>query len=188
MAEKKLTREQREKAYKAQRQSHYNKTVRDHETNLAVINLMANDPEMKYFLGMASGYGIASIGAFLEGLKSHKEVQSGDQDKLSAIWATLQTVSPAAASIGVVSGSSTIGKSWWNVAQLGSPLAIFGGKIFGGSESVSGVGLGDNMGSILKFTGLGFSGTCTAILLLKAVFSGTDLGELLSGVGEIIPG
>jgi hypothetical protein len=40
---------------------------------------------------------------------------------------------------------------------------------------------------VLQLGGFGFAGFCAMVLILKAVFSGTDLGELMSGAGEIIP-
>ena len=50
------------------------------------------------------------------------------------------------------------------------------------------LGMAGNIGEAMKLAGTGFAGFCATVLILKAIFSGTDLGELMSGAGEIIPG
>lgn len=163
----------------------YYKKEREHEIHLAILKAFSEDPELKYFIGMAAGYGITGIAQLIEGtMKKNTAATEPTEDEFKKIWEWLKVVSPAAMEVGILSGEDTILESWWSVFQLSSPISLYSSNTFMTTSD----GLGMNVGKILKLTGLGFAGTCTAILLLKAIFSGTDLGDILQGVGEILPG
>lgn len=77
-------------------------------------------------------------------------------------------------------------------AMLTAQQATFFASVGGNRDPTTGEVVGggnmfDIAGDALAMAGLGFAGFCAAVLILKAIFSGTDLGELLSGVGEIVP-
>jgi hypothetical protein len=195
------------------------KIQRDHETQLALINAFARDPELKYFMGMAAGAGVAWIGALLgdmnlgfgnttdgfsqpsdlanppnpadyssteayldahaewmrkaalyaKGLKTQEALEAAENG-LPYLWLL-------SGGAGGVLGLAVVKSIDWSGA--GGGYADVGTGQLGG--------LSGQIANILKLGGTGFAGTCAMILILRSIFSGTDLGELLSGVGEIIP-
>lgn len=48
-------------------QTHQNKLQREHEKTMAVLKVLSEDEEMKYFLGALGGFGISTVSEFLEG-------------------------------------------------------------------------------------------------------------------------
>ena len=134
---------------------------KEHERHveLKLMDVFARDPEFKYYLGMAAGAGVAIVGTMIKGLETQPESTTVD-DALSYSW--------------LLSGGAI-------AAVTGSP--ILAALTWGDSSD----GLAGQIGNILALGGTGFAGTCAMILILKAIFTGTDLGELLSGVGEIMP-
>ena len=137
---------------------------REHEMSMALLTAFAKDPELKYFIGMASGLGVAWIGAIIgQQAKATGDTGGTSDDFLGAAYnymggPILEKTVPAAAMTKIFAG-------------------------FGGNSE----GLTGNIGNILALGGTGFTGICTMILILRSIFSGTDLGELLSGMGEILP-
>lgn len=178
------------------------KTQRDHETQLALINAFARDPELKYFVGMAAGAGVAWVGSMLGGLGQTTTTTTTYSGALSeAEWSKWHML-PGAAQSGqtydqYLEGYAEKQKKIEEIKDIAyGYLALQFGGVTGlatlkaidwstGEGSTS--GFFGNFGNIMKLGGVSFAGTCAMILILRSIFSGTDLGELLSGVGEIIP-
>lgn len=148
---------------------------RDHERNMALIKAFAADPELKYYMGMALGAGVGFIGAFVGQLDIMGTGETPTPPPNEALAAIPYSWLHPAASMAVEAGTVVEG--------IPAVLSV----IAGANWLDSGNGLAGQIGNILALGGVGFAGTCAMILILKAIFSGTDLGELLSGVGEIIP-
>jgi len=157
------------------------KETRDHQTNIAIINAFARDPELKYFLGMASGAGVGWVGSLFSqhgvSFPGMPPGPSGDENETLSKLRMLPYGYLVVQRFGSLKGAVT-------------PIALY--DMYQAHQALdqgfgSGNGLGAQMGNILKMGGYGFASTCAMILVLRSIFSGTDLGELLSGVGEIVP-
>ena len=147
------------------------KDTREHEEKMAVLSVFAKDPDMKYYLGVALGAATGAAGAYVGSLTGTEQAE--------------QTQTP----------SDFLQPRWWWV----SPIAL--GAHFGTlgtaaeiTEQVTSNGpdpsldLASNMSRLLAVGGVSFAAWCASVLTLKAIFSGTDLGDMMSGLGEIIPG
>jgi hypothetical protein len=133
---------------------------------MALMRVLQSDPEIKYYLGVMLGSATAVTAAIMEG--SFQMVEGDDTQQQPE-------------------NMSAVDQYVWGLKQFGA--GIIPGKTFKGSgdDLFTGEGLAGNISGILKLGSAGFAGFCAMVLILKAIFSGTDLGELLSGVGEIIP-
>lgn len=144
---------------------------REFQMQIALLNAFAKDPELKYFVGMAGGAGVAWVGAMLNtagagstGSGGSTDTEGWDEKIKDLAYGYLAIQSAGLTGIAILKGIN------WQ----------------GGDGSGTG-GLAGQIGNILALGGTSFAGTCAMILILKSIFNGTDLGELLAGVGEIIP-
>lgn len=151
------------------------KEYRDHQLQMQILKTLACDPELKYFLGMAAGAGVGWVGAMLNQVTETPAPEEPTDEQQKAI-AALQKV--AYGYLAIQYG----GLSGFIMEQTASKLGMINW-----ADGSSGKGLADQMGNILAMGGTGFAATCAMILILKSIFNGTDLGEMLSGVGEIMP-
>lgn len=132
--------------------------MREHEINVALVNAFARDPELKYFIGAASGIGVAWVGSMMGGKKTQAET---DKEEITV--------------------REAIQKHPWGWAVPDIMITDFELKM-------ATVEKAENfLGNTWGLMGTGFAGFCMGVLILKAIFSGTDLGELMQGAGEIIP-
>jgi len=153
------------------------KETRDHEVELALIKAFTVDPELKYFIGMAAGAGVGWVGKILSSMGTTDAPTTPATNEQKEALAKLQKVAYGylAFQYGGMSG-----------LMLEQTADKLGGINWADGSGGSG-GLAGQMGNILAMGGTSFAATCAMILILKAVFNGTDLGELLAGVGEVMP-
>jgi len=158
MASKSL--EQRKTEASNRKKRNYYKKEREHEREIAMWQAFSRDPELKYFIGMAAGAGVAALGELLDGLGAQGDEGGGQGGSEKSVpWAWLLSSTAV--------GASPI--AW---------LELIDWKNGDGSGS----GLSGQIGNILSLGGTGFSGTCAMILILRSIFSGTDFGELVDSV------
>lgn len=158
------------------------KMEEEHERHMQelLLRAFASDPELKYFVGAGIGAGVAWMGALIKSqdwnvpIVNPKDEGAGlDKDKESDFpYSWVLDPMKKGLQYGTGIGQALKGIDWLKKDSLGK-----GG--FGG--------LSGQMGNIMMLGGTGFAGACLMILILRSIFSGTDLGELLSGIGEIIP-
>ena len=179
------------------------KEERAHQIKMAIFDVFKYDKDMKYFVGAATGAATALAGTILEDLITEFETIAADVRPPGAPYGPLPppgfvtdstgTHKPEAQSI---LPDPEINWMWLLSGGMGGLAGLAatsaGGPLYelrqaGGIITNPGTGLEGNIASILQIGGTGFAGSCMMVLILKSIFSGTDLGELLSGVGEIIP-
>lgn len=141
------------------------KEERKHEIKVMALRALASDPELKYFAGVGIGAATAVAGTIIGDI-----IEELKDSNLIADTQNPSTEIDLSDYLWMVMGPSGLPTGAVKITQ-----ASFGG------------GLEGNIAGILALGGTGFSGFCAAVLILKAIFSGTDLGELMSGAGEIIP-
>jgi len=156
------------------------KKYRDHEMQIALLQAFAADPELKYFVGAGLGAGLGALGASLGMLQTGTTEESQGQ--------TAEKKKPWDPNWG------TVGAATWlmgpvNPALAGKLIAEFQNKQAQDAQNASG---GSAMGiipmnEIMFLAGTGFAGSCMAILFLKAIFGTGGMGEVLKGIGEIVP-
>ena len=170
------------------------KATRDHEIQLALIAAFARDPELKYFMGMGAGAGVAWIGKMMqqydvalpmtEKQKEQAEQKDPDYQAKQTILSELKALpyTYLAFQFGGLTGLSL-----QQLYRLKDQHSVIAQKMDDASISGNSGGVFGAFGGILAMGGAGFASTCAMILILRAVFSGTDLGELMGGVGALIP-
>lgn len=162
--------EKREKYYKN------SKKWREHEQSIAMLNVMAQDPEFKYYLGVAAGAGIASVAALL-GTTQGTETSSGSSGGGSWEPSMVQ----AGAFNWLMGPVNPVSMTWFaNKLQEGMDA----------DKTASDSPLpGLPLNQIMAIGGTGFAGFCASVLLLKAIFgTGSDDngGGLLSMIGKVV--
>jgi len=153
------------------------KKYRDHEMQIALLQAFAADPELKYFVGAGLGAGLGALGASLGMLQTDTTEQSEDTKKKpwDPNWGTV--------------GAATWLMGPVNPALAGKLIAEFQNKQEQDKANAAGgsaMGI-IPMGEIMFLAGTGFAGSCMAILFLKAIFGTGGMGEVLKGIGEIVP-
>ena len=141
--------------YELQRRQH------KHEERMRILEVMAADPEMKYFLGVALGGATGALGKVLGqtltgGGNAQTEEPTGD-----APWGW------------IISGAS----------PYTLPLGIL--EVGGTSATSGSTGMFGFVPNILTLGGTGFAGFCGAVLLLKAIFGDEDVASLMNGLGTV---
>lgn len=132
----------------------------EHQQRMALLSILREDPEMKYFLGVAGGAATGVIGKMLTGVMGGTETAQAPPETDSSVpWA-------------------------WLIAGA-NPYTL----PIGALESISGkiTTSGDNFGSLLAMGGTGFSGFCSMVLILKAIFGDEDVATLAQGLGSLVP-
>lgn len=167
------------------------KKWRDHEREMKMWDAFARDPELKYFMGMAAGAGVAMVGGLIKEIgpvakrdyPPNRADYDDDQSYVDAHGAWMR----AHADDQVTAEDKTKTAYGWLLDAVQHPtkgaLDLMGGMDFAGTDTIVG-----QIGNILTLGGTGFAGTCAMILILRSIFSGTDLGDMLQGVGSIVPG
>lgn len=128
-----------------------NKKTREHEVELATLKLMAADPEMKYFLGVAGGAGIATIGALIKNPSNN--AQPGSEVVNAYEW-MLGAGSPVLAAIGAFDFNGDSNNAISNLLKLsGGSFAGFCAsvlllKAMSGGQDGAGI-LGKLVGGVL---------------------------------------
>lgn len=152
------------------------KRYMDHEREMALINAFARDPELKYFVGAASGSGVAWIGKILDSSSVATSDSSTTAD--SGSW------SPT--------GGQVVGWTWllgpFNPAIVAKTAELIAAARERDSAATIGNFAGLPLGEIMVIGGTGFAGSCMAILFLKAMFGTGGISEVMKGIGEIVPG
>lgn len=146
------------------------KEERRHEIAMKTMEWFLRDPEAKYYVGVASGAAIATTGTILGDLMSELDIEivpAEDKEKTGPWWGWL--IDPY--------GSV--------VRQAGDPLGQWPG---GKAGPITGVDFSQNLSDLMAIGGGSFAAWCASVIILRSIFSGTDLGEMMSGLGEIIPG
>lgn len=75
-------------------------------------------------------------------------------------------------------------------AYMGMAESEFSKLQFGSGFSLSGKAIDDfinNISNMFVIGGMSFAGFCAAVLVLKALFGNDGMGEVLKGIGEIVP-
>lgn len=137
--------------------THQARLQREHEQKMKVLEIMAKDHEMKYFMGVVLGGASGAIGKMLASTVG-QEVETTEPSVESGLWGWI--LSPQAA--------------------LGEE---FGQLITGTTGATSGTGMFNFVPGILQLGGTGMAGFCASVLLLKAIFGDEDVASLLTGLG-----
>ena len=166
---------------KAQREQH------EHELRLALINAFAKDPELKYYVGVAVGAGVAAISSIFDAATAppNTEGSGGSKDssgtwvggsifgvgaKVKVGWDWLMPAAAAISPAGVASNVGLAGISSW---LMGTPEGQVVAKDLGWPQTAAG---------ILALGAAGFAGFCTSVLLLKAMFGEKGAANILGAV------
>lgn len=131
-----------------------------HELKLTLINAFAKDPELKYYVGVAVGSGVAGIATLFGQTAEEKD---SSLPTIIPDWAFL--ISP-----GLMASPAAL-PNWMKWKE--------GGKVSDPFDMLTG---------IIQLGGLGFGGFCASVLILKAMFGEGGMAEVLKGIGEIVPG
>lgn len=176
-----------------------------HENQMAIIQALQNDPELKYYLGVMLGSATAVVGAMATGTITpatqsfaHKQ---GEGDETTFAPATKFTPQQFEETVPLDQRrgwyfSSKINK--WIYVPQGYYLNLRTGNVVDeeglqkereerqdaadplGFHKVAG-NMTDIMGmfnNVFSLAGAGFAGWCAAVLLLKAIFGGDGLSQL----------
>lgn len=169
--------------------------ARKHETKQLMIKWFIADRQAKFFVGAALGAGAALAGSLLGDMMNEFSEMGGavwpenpEENQVVEVNPPIPPGVPAWFWLGgpgglVALGGALMGLDPISTATQGpSPVwnALQGG-LLGGSGPLG------FMPNLMIFSGLTFSGMCVGCLVFESIFSGTDLGELAAGVGEIIP-
>jgi len=183
------------------------KEERDHETNMMLLKAFASDPDLKYYVGMAAGFGIPALQVLLN--TSFNATSWGTQAKTTMTDPVtgLTTEVPAKpkektmvqyaieAGFGmlVIAGGTVAGGIVGNVpgalAGAAASTAAVGGYLVLKDESgalITGLGMTDIAQRVIALSSAGFGGMCCTILILKAIFAGTDFGELVTAASTAV--
>lgn len=168
----------------------------DHEVFLAIINAMAKDPELKYYLGIVLGSGTAIFGKLLESgftMDNFMGAISGaDAGQPAPAAADAEPAAADAEPAVAETPASAVSFGWLAPgAVIGTETANMLGALFGGSGSPGSQSQDNLFGfvpNLLFLAGTGFAGLCATVLILKAIFGDEDVATLMGGVGSIAQG
>jgi hypothetical protein len=144
---------------------------RKHEIALSLLDAMKKDPELKYYLGVAGGAGLTALGGLIGAMPDVGPAQGSlpptqvRVPKLLPDWAMLLSPALAVHPLSI--------PNWMKWSSGGGSVAKDPFEIVGGT---------------IALMGMGFSGFCAGILILKALFGEQGMAEVLKGIGEIVPG
>lgn len=146
--------------YEMQRRQH------KHEMKMALIKAMGDDPELKYFIGVAGGAATGLLGELLNsnlgGLTGSSSTTEPEETSSNLPW------------MWILSGAS----------PYTLPLAV--------AENMSSTMETDvktnGILGMLPMVGAGFAGFCALVLILKAIFGDEDVASLASAMGSLMPG
>lgn len=144
---------------------------REHEFQIAIINAMAADPELKYFLGVAGGAAVGVLGSIAAG--------TGIDTKKSD--ATAQAEADAAAAV-------PAGPFGWIIQSPGVKLATGVAETIAETTNNISTNPFAFMGVTFALAGTGFAGFCSAVLILKTIFGDEDVATLAQGLGSMLQG
>ncbi len=140
-----------------------------HEMKIAFMNWMSKDDEAKYYAGVALGAATGAIGIIL-----------------SEFMGQVQAAPPGQEAPPTPPEPPNLAWLWLGTGGPGGIAGLATSQLFDKVQSTPD-SIGGGITQLMTLGGTGFAGFCASVLLLKAIFSGTDLGELMSGAGEIIP-
>lgn len=165
---------------------------RDHEMRLALINAFAKDPELKYYVGVAVGAGVAGIASVFasatEGVSGGGGVEGGDPSQWESTgsafepWRRKGEAEPKESWAWVVPAAFILAPG---AAASNVGLAVIAGWLTGtdeGKEAAKELGWPSTVGGILTLGATGFAGFCASILILKAMFGEKGAGSILSTI------
>lgn len=146
---------------------------RKHELTLSLLDALKKDPELKYYLGVAAGAGMAAFGSLFSELggpaASGKVVGSN--------------TTPAQPSASIPDWAFLI-----SPGLMASPLALPNWMKWSSGDGAKATDPFDIIGGVLALGGTGFAGFCAMVLILKAMFGEGGMAEVLKGIGGIVPG
>lgn len=147
----------------------------EHEMQLALIKAFAADPELKYYVGMAAGSGVAVLAGVLA-TAGYIEPENTDTET-NEVWIREKKM------------------YWgWTLGPMGpipwpkwrEELTRAEEKDVAAQATTGAAGIVP-MSELMAIGATGFAGTCAMILILKAIFGTGGMAEVLKGVGEIVP-
>ena len=167
---------------------------RDHEKSVALINAFAHDPELKYFVGVATGAGVAIVSELFTSTLSPGSAAPVETGEFPVPYATKSEsarrkheswnwVVPGGAALAaafpIVGGiaSSPVGSGAIAAWLLGTPE----GKTMLDSQ---GIAWPTTVSGILTLGATGFAGFCAAVLILKSIFGEKGAGGILGALGS----
>lgn len=134
------------------------KRAQDHEQKMKLLTILQEDPEMKYFLGVASGAAVGAFGWILElaGFEAMiGQGQTSEEDSNSPYSWLFKLPVPGT---GVTAEQA--GGAWQTVAKIGSPAYLVGDWL---KDHEFGIG------DVFKLGGGGFAAFCAMILVFKSM-------------------
>ena len=138
----------------------YQKMKHQHELEIKILDVMAKDPEMKYYLLVVAGGAVAGFGKLLDLLSGDAEAAKSAADS---------TASPTPA--------------WaWLLSPVGS---VAYEALSGRMEAASKEG---GIGKVIEMGGISMAGFGAMILTLKAIFGEKGLDQFMKdmpGVGSL---
>jgi len=149
------------------------KKWRDHEREMALIHMMASDPDMKYYIGAAAGMGVTWVAAMLGTAADSTKVGEEEQifieksvRKWKMVWGPLGPIP-------------------WSYKEKELVKAEEADReLISNNSSLAGIPINE----LMLVAGESFTGLNVAILIIKALFGTGGMGEVLKGIGEIVPG
>lgn len=165
------------KTYPNKRDYTLQKRQHQHEERMKVLEIMARDPEMKYFLGVAMGAATGAIGLVLSqtmGATVSKDEQTAREALISKSKPTAwEWLFNAPVAIGKTAGGWAAG-------------AATGEEDFYPDFSMGGNGLFGFVPGVLAMGGGGFAGFCAMVLILKSIFGDEDVASLMGATAQAV--
>lgn len=155
---------------------------REHQMKMMAINWFTHDPTAKYWVGAGIGMGAAAAGSLLDSMGDILgDLGLGDQIEQARQEAPKE---------------GPLGLPLWFMTGGPGGLVTLAGSLLGvdpvevtltGPPGNGGSGPLNMIPNLMQLGGLTFTGLNIAAIMLHETFQGTDLGELMTGVGEILP-
>lgn len=152
---------------------------REHEIKLALINAFAKDPDLKYYVGVAAGAGIAGVTAIFNSVINPPQPD---------------TTGTSVTGEGLFAGWLLLGAGPLAAAVPGTPQAAAWEALKSQLDKMNPWGTHNNapslMGAVnsaLGMSGLSFSGLCASVLILKAIFGEEGITKFLEQMGGALP-
>jgi len=132
---------------------------RQHELTMSILAVFQKDPDMKYFMGLLGGVGVASLTEFIQGAGAPQSTEP----KQNNDWAWLLPLA------GVGAG----------------PIGIVTGEYIREQLSGSSGGPWGSISGVVAMSSAGFAGFCASYLLLKAICGNEGIGKVLGSLGAL---
>ena len=162
-------------------QTNQNRIQREHETQIALLNVMATNKEMPYILMVLGGAAVGSLPGLMNMAMGGEDENDSDNDT-SANFADFIAAGPFAWVLPTIA----------SVKYGDDALEFFGLVTTDGSSTVTenpidtgGGGIFGFIPNVLKLAGTGLAGFGASVLILKAIFGDEDVASLMSGVGTM---